>query len=447
MKRLFKIPIIAALLLAPFSLAAQIPSGYVQTTATVASLANGTFGAAWTNLSSSQQLGLLGCTSTFQTTVNGNFDASGHFAVLLADTAQICPSPSTWTFTFTFSCPVGTKPGAFMVAVPVAGGGGTEDISSEINAVLPTNPCAGGGGGGGGSAPSGPAYSVQAANSTVTALTSDPAITIDPNDHTLNVGGPLPTYSAAIAALSTVPADWTFDVTTPLSALTSLGPIPSTQITGPNGSSDCLAWNGATPSILTTVPCSGAGTVTSVGVSVPSQMTVSGSPVTTAGTIALGLTTSGNEAQVVTTAGAGAAGDCATWDSSGGITDGSCPTGAVTQNAGLAASRSFYSVANPDTTPPVSSYVYHNTTGKPMIVTVSGDSGGGGFHGDVYCDSSSSPTTLVAQFSRVNAGSSAPNYYPGSVTFVVAPGYYYGISVTNGGGSPFVRSWTEWVLQ
>src|ERR1019366_7084473 len=78
---------------------AQIPSGFVQTVATVPSLANGTYGAAWTNLSSSSQLGLLGCVSTFQTTVNGAIDSKGYFSTLLADTAQICPTPSTWTFT------------------------------------------------------------------------------------------------------------------------------------------------------------------------------------------------------------------------------------------------------------------------------------------------------------------------------------------------------------
>ena len=140
--------VFAAFLLFPaLTVAQSIPAGFVQTSATIPSLADGTFGAAWTNLSSSPQLGLLGCQSTFQTTVNGNFDAYGHFTTLLADTAQICPSPSTWTFTFSFACPVGFPPTAFMVAVPVTGGGGTEDISAEINAVLPPKPCGGGTGG------------------------------------------------------------------------------------------------------------------------------------------------------------------------------------------------------------------------------------------------------------------------------------------------------------
>ncbi len=125
------------------SAAAQIPSGYVQTTATVPALANATYGAAWTNLSSSTQLGLLGCVSTFQQTVNGKVNSYGTFTTLLADTAQICPSPSTWTFTFTFSCPAGQTPGGFTVAVAVTGGGTTEDISSQIAAALPATPCGG----------------------------------------------------------------------------------------------------------------------------------------------------------------------------------------------------------------------------------------------------------------------------------------------------------------
>ena len=134
-------------LLALYPLAAQtpIPSGYVQTTATVPALTNGSFSAAWTNLSSSPQLGLLGCVSTFQTTVTGQIDSYGRFTTLLADTAQICPAPSTWTFTFV--CPP-ANPGSFQIQIPITGGGGTENISAAVTSALPTNFCAGGGGSG-----------------------------------------------------------------------------------------------------------------------------------------------------------------------------------------------------------------------------------------------------------------------------------------------------------
>ena len=133
----------------PLSISAQIPSGYVQTSSTVLQTAKGSFGAAWTNLSTSPQLGLLGCTSTFQQTVNGTIDSYGSFSVLLADTAQICPSPSTWTFTISIPCPNGIPPTEFMLQIPITGGGGTEDISSQITAALPATICQGGGGGGG----------------------------------------------------------------------------------------------------------------------------------------------------------------------------------------------------------------------------------------------------------------------------------------------------------
>jgi hypothetical protein len=135
--------IVAFFVLAAAFSVAQIPAGFVKVTATVPSLANGAYGAAWTNLSSSSQLALLGGLSTFQQTVNGTFDASGSATMLLADTAQIIPSPSTWTFQFSFSCPTGSPSGGFFVAVAVTGGGGTEDISSQITAALPTTPCGG----------------------------------------------------------------------------------------------------------------------------------------------------------------------------------------------------------------------------------------------------------------------------------------------------------------
>ena len=135
--------VLLALLLFPALALAQIPSGYVQAEATVPILANGSFGAAWTNLSSSPQLGLLGCVSTFQTTVNGTIDSYGKFSVLLADPGQICPAPSTWTFTF--SCY--TPPGAFIAPITVTGGGSIDDITSQILAAAPANICQGGSGG------------------------------------------------------------------------------------------------------------------------------------------------------------------------------------------------------------------------------------------------------------------------------------------------------------
>lgn len=134
-----------------------------------------------------------------------------------------------------------------------------------------------------------------------------------------------------------------------------------------------------------------------------------------------------------------------TVDGKGRVTAASNGSISATQNV-VTGSRALYGVADPDTTPPVSGYIYQNTSGSALLVTVSADLGGGGFHGDVYTDSNSSPTTLVAEFGRVNDGSSPPNYYPAAVTFVVPAGNYYGISVTNGSGTVILLTWTEWTL-
>jgi hypothetical protein len=65
--------------------------------------------------------------------------------------------------------------------------------------------------------------------------------------------------------------------------------------------------------------------VKSIGIAVPPQMTVSGSPVTGSGTITLGLNTTGNGTEVVTATNSGNAGDCVSWTSAGNISDAGAP--------------------------------------------------------------------------------------------------------------------------
>lgn len=62
---------------------------------------------------------------------------------------------------------------------------------------------------------------IQVANSSGTGLTCDPNITINTTNHTISVGV-LPANHVSIGALGT-PTAWTFDTTTPATALASLG--------------------------------------------------------------------------------------------------------------------------------------------------------------------------------------------------------------------------------
>lgn len=70
--------------------------------------------------------------------------------------------------------------------------------------------------------PCGPAGAVQIANSAVNGLTCDANITINTSSHTLNIGTLGPNF-VTIGALST-PTSWTFDTTSPATALASLLP-------------------------------------------------------------------------------------------------------------------------------------------------------------------------------------------------------------------------------
>lgn len=69
-------------------------------------------------------------------------------------------------------------------------------------------------------------YSVQFANSSGNALSCDSTITINPTSHALQVGGAISGPSFSLKNLNPIPTSWTFDITTPLSALNSLGAIP-----------------------------------------------------------------------------------------------------------------------------------------------------------------------------------------------------------------------------
>lgn len=101
-------------------------------------------------------------------------------------------------------------------------------------------------GGGAGGGICGPAGAIQIANSAVNGLTCDTTITINSITHTINVGT-LPLNHVTIAPVG-VPTIWTFDTTSPATALSSLGALgDGAGTTTPN----LLALSTASPHVVT----------------------------------------------------------------------------------------------------------------------------------------------------------------------------------------------------
>lgn len=98
-------------------------------------------------------------------------------------------------------------------------------------------------------------------------------------------------------------------------------------------------------------------------------------------------------------------------------------------------------------TPP-NNTIYQNTSGKLMICSIALSTSTGGFIAGAFCDSQAYPTTKVAGCSQVGAsGMSTSARYTDSMTFVVPPNYYYGVSVSWGNtGVPGIEAWSEWYL-
>lgn len=167
-----------------------------------------------------------------------------------------------------------------------------------------------------------------------------------------------------------------------------------TGVASPGANGNVLTSNGTT---WVSSPLPGGGSVTSVGMSGGSTgLTVSGSPITTSGTMTLGGTlavaSGGTGATTATGArtnlnvpsstGAGASG---TWDISitgsaayassagnGGVTSVNGLSGAVTVSSGVGVGQSWQDV----TSSRASGVTYTNNTGKPILVSIwaSGDS-------------------------------------------------------------------------
>ena len=94
---------------------------------------------------------------------------------------------------------------------------------------------------GGGGTPSAPDYSVQIANLGSTAFTSDPNFTINPITHIFEVGGLVTGPHLNFTNLSTIPTTWTFDITTPTTALDSLFGLQPANTLWMNASGSAVA--------------------------------------------------------------------------------------------------------------------------------------------------------------------------------------------------------------
>lgn len=96
-------------------------------------------------------------------------------------------------------------------------------------------------GSGSGGVPCSTPFAIQYSNSTASALSCDPTIKIDPNIHAIQVNGVISGPYFSLHPVNTITSSWTFDVTSPSAALTSLGTVPYIQF--PSQGADSLVMN------------------------------------------------------------------------------------------------------------------------------------------------------------------------------------------------------------
>jgi hypothetical protein len=148
-------------------------------------------------------------------------------------------------------------------------------------------------------------------------------------------------------------------------------------------------------------------------------LTVSGSPITTYGSITLGLNLTGTEAKVVTAAAAGTATHYAVWDSSGGITDGGAslftsgnnsngwwvkdPTGTITEHGFIIVTQTGATVATSTITFPLT---FPNVF-ESLVLSVGAPPAGGGEDAlTAYATSAGASGSGVTLRCAVNIGGS-----------------------------------------
>lgn len=173
--------------------------------------------------------------------------------------------------------------------------------------------------------PCGSSGAIQVANSTANGLTCDSTITINTTTHSISVGT-LPANHVTIGAVGT-PTLWTFDTTTPATALASLGGnagIPGTagQLVYYPTSGSTTAGTNSIPAGITaiTAPPSDNSTkpATTAYVAAPGAINPTSVQVGTGSAI---TDNQGNGAKVQHSTGAVTGLDCARYDANGNIAD------------------------------------------------------------------------------------------------------------------------------
>lgn len=177
---------------------------------------------------------------------------------------------------------------------------------------------------------------IQIANNTASALTCDPTITINAVNHTINVGT-LPANHVTIGAVST-PTAWTFDTTSPATALASLGALgDGAGTTTPNqlalstSSAHVIGYSSSIPAGITAItaspsdnstkPATTAYVATPGAINPTSVQVASGTAITD---------NQGNGAKVQHSTGSTTNGDAAIFDSNGNAIDSGSPPALVT---------------------------------------------------------------------------------------------------------------------